>query len=69
MLVAVPWGIWISRYYFKRVAYICPECHQVFKPKFKEAMWAKHTPKTRKLTCPNCGHKGYCVEVYGGEDA
>ena len=69
VLVAVPWGIWISRYYFKRVAYICPECHQVFKPKLKEAMWANHTPKTRKLTCPHCGHKGFCVEVYGGDKA
>ena len=69
VLVAILWGIWISRYYFKRVAYICPECHQVFKPKMKEAMWAPHTPKTRKLACPHCGHKGYCVEVYGGEDA
>ena len=69
VLVAIPWGVWISRYYFKRVAYICPECHQVFKPKMKEALWAPHTPKTRKLTCPHCGHKGYCVEVYGGDDA
>ena len=68
LLVAVPWGIWISRYYFKRVAYICPECHQVFKPTLKEAMWAAHTPNTRKLTCPNCGRKGYCVEVYGEEE-
>lgn len=62
-------GIWISIYYFGNVAYICPECHQVFKPQFKEAFWASHTPKTRKLTCPNCSHKGFCVEVYGGKDA
>ena len=59
--------IWLSVYYFKKVAYICPECHQVFKPKFKEAFWANHTPTTRKLTCPNCSHKGFCVEVYGGD--
>lgn len=58
---------WISWYYFRNVAYICPECHQVFKPKFKEAFWANHTPTTRKLTCPACGHKGFCVETYGGE--
>lgn len=56
---------WISWYYFTNVAYICPECHQVFKPKFKEAFWANHTPTTRKLTCSNCGHKGFCVETYG----
>lgn len=55
---------WISWYYFKSVAYICPECHQVFRPRFWEAFWANHTPTTRKLTCPNCGHKGFCVETY-----
>ncbi len=63
-LVAIPWGILVSRYYFRHVAYICPECHTVFKPKFKEAFWAYHTPKMRRLTCPACSRKGLCVEVY-----
>ncbi len=62
--VAVPWGIGISVYYFKHVAYICPECHEVFKPRFKETFWAYHTPKMRRLTCPKCARKGLCVEVY-----
>ena len=61
--VAIPYGILISRYYFTHVAYICPQCHTVFEPKFKEAFWAAHTPSTRKLTCPSCGHRGFCVEV------
>ena len=61
--VAIPYGILISRYYFKNVAYICPQCHEVFKPAFKEAFFAPHTPSARKLTCPHCGHKGYCVET------
>lgn len=60
---------WISVYYFRKAAYICPECHDVFKPKFKEILWAGHTPTTRKLTCPNCGHKGFCVETYSGKNA
>jgi DNA-binding transcriptional MerR regulator len=62
--VAIPWGIWGSIYYFRHVAYICPECHEVFLPAFKEAFWAYHTPRMRRLTCPKCGRKGLCVEVY-----
>lgn len=64
LVIGIPYAIWVSKYYFRRVAYICPQCHTVFKPKFKEAFFAKHTPKTRKLTCTSCGHKGFCVEVY-----
>ena len=67
LLVAIPWGILISRYYFAHVKYICPECHEVFKPTLKEAFWANHTPTARKLTCTSCGHKGFCVEVWGGD--
>ena len=64
----VAMGIWISVYYFKSVAYICPQCHKIFKPKFKEAFWANHTPRTRRLKCPECGHKGFCVETYGKDE-
>ena len=68
VLVAVPWGIQVSRYYFNHVKYICPECHEVFKPTLKEAFWASHTPTARKLTCCVCGHKGFCVEIWGGDE-
>ena len=66
--VAIPWGICVSSYYFNHVAYICPECHEIFKPKLKEAFWAYHTPKMRRLTCPKCCRKGLCVEVYAGKE-
>ena len=69
VLAAVPWGILVSRYYFRHVKYICPECHEVFKPTLKEAFLASHTPTARKLTCIKCGHRGYCVEVWGGDGA
>ncbi|MBQ8837398.1 MAG: MerR family transcriptional regulator [Clostridia bacterium] len=64
MPIVIAMCTWISVYYFKKVAYICPECHAVFKPNGKEAFFARHTPTTRKLTCTNCGHKGFCVETY-----
>ena len=62
--VAIPWGIAFSAYYFGHTAYICPECHEVFRPRLKESFFAYHTPKMRRLTCPGCGHRGLCVEVY-----
>lgn len=65
--VAVPYGILWSRYYYRHTAYICPQCHEVFRPAFREAFFANHTMRTRKLTCAKCGHHGFCVETWGGE--
>lgn len=67
LFVMIPLGVWASIYYMNHVAYICPECHEVFQPSKKENFFAPHTPTTRKLTCPHCGHKGYCVEVAAPE--
>ncbi len=62
--VDVAFGIWISYYYYRRTAYICPECHEIFVPSFKEMFFAKHTPTLRQVTCTRCGYKGFCVETY-----
>ena len=64
MPVAIALCLWLTGYYYKQVAYICPACHKVFRPKFRSFFAATHTPNTRKLTCPACGHKGYCVETH-----
>ena len=58
----------ISAIYYRKTEYICPHCHAVFKPAFKEAFFARHTPTTRRLTCTSCGHHGYCVETYRREE-
>ena len=68
LLVCIPYGICVSVFYFKRVKYICPQCHETFKPKLKEAFFANHTPTLRKLTCTHCGCHGFCIEIYGGKD-
>ncbi|MBQ4089646.1 MAG: MerR family transcriptional regulator [Clostridia bacterium] len=69
MVIVIAMSCWLSWYYFTNVHYICPKCHKVFKPRFKQALFANHTPTTRKLTCPACGHKGFCVETAAEVDA
>lgn len=64
LAITILFAIFVSKYYYKKVAYICSKCHKVFKPKFKEMFWANHTPNTRKLTCPMCNEKKWCVETY-----
>jgi len=32
-------------------------------------LFARHTLRTRNLTCTRCGHKGFCIEVYKKKDA
>ncbi|MBD5544542.1 MAG: MerR family transcriptional regulator [Lachnospiraceae bacterium] len=51
-------------YWYKQTEYICPECHIRFQPKKMEAVFGNHTPKMRKLTCPNCKRKIWSLEVY-----
>lgn len=68
VLIGIPYGVAISFYYFKRVGYICPNCHTLFRPRFREAFFANHTPTLRKLTCTHCGHHGFCIETYGKEE-
>jgi DNA-binding transcriptional MerR regulator len=65
---ALIFGTFVSVYYFNNVAYICPNCHGIFKPRFREAFFANHTPTLRNLTCKHCGVKGLCIETYGKED-
>ena len=62
--LAVIYGLGASVYYFRHVAFLCPECHSVFKGRKKEAFFAYHTPTMRRLTCPRCGRRGMCSEVY-----
>ncbi|MBM7641924.1 MerR family transcriptional regulator [Streptococcus loxodontisalivarius] len=56
-------AICMANWYRSRVAYLCPNCHQTFEPSFKEFTLAAHTPKTRRLTCPHCHRKSYCLEL------
>lgn len=68
LAVAVVWGALFTKRYYRLCEYICPKCKHHFRPKFKEFFFAGHTPKTRKLRCPNCGFKGYCVETVSADE-
>lgn len=57
-------GVWVSAYYYRNIGYICPRCHEIFKPRFRETFWAYHTPVARRLRCTKCGQKSMCVETY-----
>lgn len=67
MCLTFAMGLGVCRWFLEKASYICPQCHEVFKPKYWEFVFAKHTPNTRKLTCTDCGYHGYCVETYGRE--
>lgn len=66
--IAALWGTSTFICYAGRVAYICPECHEVFQARYKEIFWAYHTPRVRRVTCPKCGKKRLCVEVYADRE-
>ena len=68
MILSLPLAIAVTRYYHRHVAYICPHCHKVFKPTYKEMIFANHTPTTRFLTCTECNTKGFCIEVVPVDD-
>lgn len=62
-VILAPFAVWFTKNYAQNVAYICPNCHHVFQPNFKTFFFAPHMPKTRKLTCPHCHEKSYCIET------
>lgn len=62
--VAVALGFFIGWYYISHTAYVCPEDQTIFRPPLKENFFARHTPSMRMLTCPTCGKKSYCLEIY-----
>ena len=66
--IAIPFSAVFTKIYYKKIDYICPDCRTQFKPSFRAMFYASHTPKTRKLVCPNCGKKSYCVETWGEKE-
>lgn len=57
-------GVGIVIMYYKNVEYACVDCGRKFKPRVREWLFAKHTFRTHKLTCPFCGKNNYHIETF-----
>ena len=53
----------VVSHYRKHFEYLCPNCHRTFDTSFNEFAISVHTPRTRRLTCPHCHVKTYCLEL------
>ena len=43
--------------------YECPNCGERYVPSMKAVVMAPHIGRSRKMTCPHCGQKGYHKKV------
>ncbi|SMC78533.1 DNA-binding transcriptional regulator, MerR family [Oscillospiraceae bacterium] len=68
MILSIPLAFITTRYYHKHTLYICPHCHKIFKPNYKEMLFANHTPTARRLTCTECKTVSFCVETAAPEE-
>jgi len=51
----------ISAFQLKDNVFICPKCNSVFKPSLRRAFFSTGDYKVRWMTCPECGHKDWCI--------
>ncbi|MGY0412387.1 MerR family transcriptional regulator [Staphylococcus sp. mip270_02] len=59
----IAFAVYFTRFIYKHLMYVCPNCQEVFKPNIKSWLFASHTPKTRKLQCPNCCETSHCMAI------
>lgn len=53
----------LTKYYYDQVEYVCPNCGTKFIPALITFIFSAHTPKFRRLACPKCHQKSYCLEI------
>lgn len=54
-------GLLISTFQLKDTEFICPKCDSIFKPSLRQAFFNTGSHKVRWTTCPECGHRDWCV--------
>lgn len=60
-------GAWMVKRMLHHSTFLCPLCGAEFMPKLGSYFIARHTPRTRRLVCPCCEQKEWCVERYHAE--
>ena len=51
----------LSAFALKDRVLVCPKCNSVFKPSLWRIFFSIGDSKVRWMTCPECGHKDWCV--------
>lgn len=73
VIIGILLAIIISSYtlhkIYKHTSLICPICNKVYKPNFKEFVWAAHTPQLRNCTCTFCQEKNYGIITFDDRDS
>lgn len=64
LALVVAAGVWIVWRSVHHATFLCPACGAEFAPTGWQYFFSGHTPRTRKLVCPCCGKKDWCVERY-----
>lgn len=57
----IGYAAYFTHYIYQKVTYICPNCQSTFNPKLLNWMFARHTPQTRRLSCPHCNQVNNCI--------
>ena len=64
MPIVILLGFLLTTLYYQSIAFVYSACSTVFKPKFREFFFAKHTSKAASLTYPQCHKKNWWIESY-----
>ena len=54
-------GLLISAFQLRDAVFACPNCDSDFKPPLMRAFFSIGSHKVRRMACPKCGHKDWCV--------
>lgn len=51
-----------------RCRFWCKSCGQLFALPWTKLLFRQHVNEEWRLTCPHCGHKGWCIARRNGKD-